>query len=130
MHVHHSLYGNERVPANAFVLWNLFRDCLDPRHESEQLSKRARSPDKMSEKEPLLTASVKKHTEETQSESESESDDYKDGRKEKGLPDQFSPSDEENLEEAAFRYHNEDTPLVAPVVPALPKPPDKIKRKV
>ena len=82
----------------------------------------------MSEKEPLLTASVKKHTEETQS--ESESNDYKDRRKEKGLPDQLFPSDEEDLEEAAFRYHNEDPPLVAPVVLALPKPSDKIKRKV
>ena len=56
MHAHHRLYGNEKVPAIAFALWNLFRDCLDPRHESEQLSKRGRSPDEMSEKEPLLTA--------------------------------------------------------------------------
>ncbi|MBZ3879858.1 Interferon-induced very large GTPase 1 [Sciurus carolinensis] len=84
----------------------------------------------MSEKEPLLTALVKKYTEETPSESESESDDDEDGKKEKGLPDQLSPSDEEDLEEAAFRYHNEDPPLVAPVVPDLPKPPDKIKGKV
>ena len=34
------------------------------------------------------------------------------------------------MEEATFRYHNEDPPLAAPVVLALPKPPDKIKRKV
>ena len=81
MHVHHSLCGNERVPANAFVLWNLFRECLDPRHESEQLRRRVRSLNEMSEKEPLLTASVKKYTEETQSESESESDDDEDGKK-------------------------------------------------
>ena len=130
MYVHHRLYGNERIPAYAFALQNLFRDCLDSRHESEKLSKRGRSPDEMSEKETLLTAQVKKYTEKTQSETESESDDDENRKKEKGLPNQPSPSDEEDLEEVAFRYHNEDPPLVAPVVPSLPKTPDKIKRKV
>ena len=30
----HTVYGPENVPVDAFALWNMIRDVLDPRHEA------------------------------------------------------------------------------------------------
>ncbi|RWS22769.1 uncharacterized protein B4U80_13494, partial [Leptotrombidium deliense] len=46
---YHRLHGGENMPADAFALWNLFRDALDPNHESEQLERRLRTPSDMPE---------------------------------------------------------------------------------
>ena len=34
---HYSLHGAEKVPLDAYSLWALIRDCLDPEHESKKL---------------------------------------------------------------------------------------------
>ena len=34
---YYSLHGAEKVPLDAYSLWDLIRDCLDPEHESKKL---------------------------------------------------------------------------------------------
>ena len=34
---YYSLHGAEKVPLDAYSLWTLIRDCLDPEHESKKL---------------------------------------------------------------------------------------------
>ena len=34
LHLFYTLHGPENVPVDAFALWNMIRDVLDPRHEA------------------------------------------------------------------------------------------------
>ena len=34
LHSFYTLHGPEKVPADAFALWNMIRDILDPQHEA------------------------------------------------------------------------------------------------
>ena len=34
LHLFYTLYGPENVPIDAFALWNMIRNVLDPRHEA------------------------------------------------------------------------------------------------
>lgn len=36
LHAHHTAQGPQKVPVDTFSLWNLIKDCLDPRHEKEK----------------------------------------------------------------------------------------------
>lgn len=38
MHNHYKPFGPSKTPGDAFSLWNLIRDCLDPRHDHNQPS--------------------------------------------------------------------------------------------
>ena len=37
MQTYYSLHGPNRVPVDAFSLWTLIRDCLDPEHEGHKI---------------------------------------------------------------------------------------------
>ena len=37
MLTYYSLHGPNRVPVDAFSLWTLIRDCLDPEHEGHKI---------------------------------------------------------------------------------------------
>ena len=34
LHLFYTLHGPEKVPVDAFALWNMIRNVLDPRHEA------------------------------------------------------------------------------------------------
>ena len=37
LQTYYSLHGPNRVPVDAFSLWTLIRDCLDPEHEGHKI---------------------------------------------------------------------------------------------
>ncbi|XP_008562675.1 PREDICTED: uncharacterized protein LOC103583026 [Galeopterus variegatus] len=128
MHIFYRQFGDEKIPRDAFALWNLFRDCFDSRHEAEQLRRKLKSPlstasyQKEDEKGKQQVIAVAENVQEGKNESESDSDSDSAVDEKNKLTDKLSPSDEEDLEEAAFKYHNEDyPPFLAPVVTGRPR---------
>lgn len=105
IHAYHRRYGNERVPTDAFALWSLFRDCLDPKHESDQLKGKIKTPSQSSGEEPMSTTKGQTIDNLDRNYKSSNEEDP-----ESGPQDQLSPSDEEDLEKAATRYHNPNGP--------------------
>lgn len=119
MEAYYLNHGAEHVPADAFALWNLFRDTIEPTHESMYLGNRASSP----EETPLLYKPPDYKNIDADLSSDSE-----DGGDKK--EDKLIPSGEEDLEEAAAHYHNKDwPPAVAPVAATVPPPKSKKKMK-
>ena len=39
LQTYYSLHGPNRVPVDAFSLWTLIRDCLDPEHEGHKIER-------------------------------------------------------------------------------------------
>lgn len=116
--------GPTKVPADTFSLWSLFKDALDPRHESASFFKdlgesMLKKLGEDEETQPSLSMksqygsknnvfSAKEKTRES-SDSEEESD----REEEENREDELDPQDEETLEEAAARYHqDEDYPII------------------
>ena len=118
MKSYYKLYGNERVPKDAFALWGLFRDCFDTKPPAEQLERKlllSPSSDQEPANNQVIAVSAENNQggqDENRDTNETDDEEIQEGND----PDQLSPSDQEDLEEAAFRYHNEDyPPFVAPV---------------
>lgn len=114
MKTYYTLHGPEKVPVDAFPLWNVLKDSFDPTHEVACLAKQA-TPE---EKQPLCAAvkiatcenlapsapppALDEH-EKSESESDSDSDNEQPEKKEEVPPDYQA-----ELEEEAARYHSED----------------------
>ena len=45
--IYHAEHGSENVPTDAFSLWNIIRDTLDPAQESEKVHLEEESADEM-----------------------------------------------------------------------------------
>lgn len=95
MHNHYKALGPIKTPIYAFSLWNLVRDCLDPRCDHNQpslkLGKKEKECDgtkKRSKKDSILK------------------------RNNVNFEDKLNPQDEEDLEEAAAHYHDNDMYVV------------------
>lgn len=116
--------GPTKVPADTFSLWNLFKDALDPRHESASFFKdlgesMLKKLGEDNETQPSLKSqhgsrtnvfsAKEKDRDSSDMEEESEEEDEDPNRD----GDRLDPEDEEALEEAAARYHqDEDYPIV------------------
>ena len=53
MLTYYSLHGPNRVPVDAFSLWTLIRDCLDPEHEGHKIQTALRDSTEPKVAEPL-----------------------------------------------------------------------------
>lgn len=108
IHAYHRRYGNERVPTDVFALWSLFRDCLDPKHESDQFKRKIKTPSQSSGEKPLEGQVLMMSTVKGQAIDDLEGE--HDSSEEETDDDQPFPQDEEDLEKAATRYHNPNGP--------------------
>lgn len=100
--LYYTLHGPENVPVDAFSLWNLLREMLDPGHETVSLHKKVKSqlciadppiPSAPSERTPLLHSKKTSLVDEVHKQS---------GK------DKLSPSEKEDLEEAAARCYSKN----------------------
>lgn len=102
LHDFYTAHGPNKVPADAFPLWQLIRDCLDPAPEGEKMRNIKRE-----EKEIECTPSAPPEPldEEVKNDKLSVS---------QGLPpadpydSELDPADQAKLEEQAARYHHDD----------------------
>ena len=129
--IYHAEHGSEKVPNDAFPLWNIIRDALDPAPESEKVHFKEESEEKTVVKP---------------EEDEEDPPDYRQLRKMLAVmitqeqikdrdekQDQLSPQNKEDLDEITARYHsdedwsllNKDAPKslreTSPIRPCAPK---------
>ena len=99
LQTYYSLQGPNRVPVDAFSLWTLIRDCLDPEHEGHkiQMALRDSTEPEVAESSvppPELLYAVPEGTA------------CKAGRND----DVLSSDEQEELDEQVAQYHREDVP--------------------
>lgn len=116
MKVYYDHHGPEKIPVDAFALWNVFKDALDPTHEAVCLARQVTE----SEQTPLIgAAATSRFYKTTSPQKQSQSNDEQGDEEE---DEQLSPQDQEDLEEAAARYHISDWPPNL-LVSVSPEPP-------
>ncbi|XP_021092000.1 endogenous retrovirus group K member 24 Gag polyprotein-like [Heterocephalus glaber] len=106
-------HGPTKVPIDAFSLWALIRDSLDPRHEGERVegpsSPSSEEPDKADVPEvvppPPIESGTKPSAPPVYADVES-------ALRKGFFPDEgaLNPGDADDLEEEAARYNSEDCP--------------------
>ena len=99
MQTYYSLHGPSRVPVDAFSLWTLKRDCLDPEHEGYKIQTALRDSTEPEVAEPFaplpeLLYAVPEGT----------------ACKAGGSDDVLSSDEQEELNEQTAQYHIEDMP--------------------
>ncbi|XP_030897680.1 endogenous retrovirus group K member 5 Gag polyprotein-like [Leptonychotes weddellii] len=112
MQLYYSNHGPENVPVEAFSLWTLLRDMLDPMPSSQALHKKLWETHNAApaEETSLLQKSASHVLVINEMKSE---DEDKDNKTIEGRDDQLSSKDEVALEEEAAKYHEQDWELFA-----------------
>lgn len=104
---HYAAHGPQEVPVDAFALWTLIRDCLDPRHEGHKiLGPKEGQEEKAVNSNPGGLPPVAPSAPPLPVKGAVVVGVEKPGFSESF--DEFNPSDQEDLDEAAARYHSED----------------------
>lgn len=116
---YYQFHGPQKVPVEAFALWTLVRDCLDPRHEKERLGDKLppASPPCPTPGDcgPEMAPEVELLSKGGKLEGEGESPLPTAPPLEAGMlagGEPLSPQDAEDLEEAAAHYHGEKDDLI------------------
>ncbi|XP_021114177.1 endogenous retrovirus group K member 24 Gag polyprotein-like [Heterocephalus glaber] len=107
-------HGPTKIPIDAFSLWALIRDSLDPQHEGERVegpssSPSSEEPDKAGVPEVVPPPPIES---ETKPSAPPVYADAEPALRKGFFPDEgpLNPGDADDLEEEAARYNNEDCP--------------------
>ena len=99
LQTYYSLHGPNHVPVDAFSLWTLIRDCLDPEHEGHKIQTVLRDSTEPKVAEPSVPPPEPLYA-------VTEGAACKAGRND----DVLSSDEQEELDEQAAQYHREDVP--------------------
>ena len=99
LQTYYSLHGPNRVPVDAFSLWTLIRDCLDPEHEGHKIQTALRDSAGPEVTEPSAPSPEPLYA-------VPEGTAYKAG----GSDDVLSSDEQKELNEQAAQNHREDMP--------------------
>ena len=99
----YTLHGPDKVPLDAYSLWTLIRDCLNPEHESKKLETALK----------LITPKNLQPTSGIGEQIYDSPEDLKSNKMEavalaQDSDSELSPEEQEELEEQAFDYHREN----------------------